>query len=133
MRPQCPKIGIRKQNTFRTSGYLSRVDPTCDQRLAKYMKKKTIPHDRPIKRTKSKGRSVQKQRLTKPTQEVVQPRSPCHLLLGMSRCFPVCSSPMCCPTQVWGGTTINPYYWPNSFAYSDLEYHKIFPIDMLIR
>jgi hypothetical protein len=25
---------------------------------------------------------------------------------------------MCCPTQVWGGMAMNPYYWPNLFAYS---------------
>jgi hypothetical protein len=29
------------------------------------------------------------------------------------------SSPMCCPTQVWGGTVMSRYYLSNLFAYSD--------------
>jgi hypothetical protein len=40
---------------------------------------------------------------------------------------------MCCPTQVWDGTTTNLYYWPNSFTYSGLGRHKFLSIDMLIR
>ena len=52
VRPQRPKIGTRKQNTYNASGRLSRVDSTFDQLLAKYIKKKVITHDQPIKRTK---------------------------------------------------------------------------------
>jgi hypothetical protein len=70
VRPQRSKIGIRKQNTSKTSGRLSRVGPTFDQLLAKYMKKKAIPHNQPIKQTKSKRRSMRKQRPIKPTQKV---------------------------------------------------------------
>jgi hypothetical protein len=40
------------------SDRLSRIDPTFDQPLAKYMKKKAIAHNRPIKHTKSKRRSL---------------------------------------------------------------------------
>jgi hypothetical protein len=47
--PQRSKIGTRKQNTSKTSERLSRVDPTFDQLLAKYMKKKVVPHNRTIK------------------------------------------------------------------------------------
>jgi hypothetical protein len=86
--PQCSKTSIRKQNTFKTSGWLSRVVPTFDQLLAKYMKK-VVPHNRPIKQTKSKGQSVQKQKPTKPAQKVAQPRSPSHPPLGMAWFFPV--------------------------------------------
>jgi hypothetical protein len=76
--------------------------------------KKVVPHDRPIKRTKSKRLSMQKQRLTKPTQNVVQPRSSRHPLPRISWYFLIYSSPMCCPTQVRGGTTMNSYYLPNN-------------------
>jgi hypothetical protein len=55
--PQHPKTSVRKQNIAKTSGRLSRVGPTFDQLLAKYMKK-VVPHNRPIKPTKSKGRSM---------------------------------------------------------------------------
>jgi hypothetical protein len=43
-----------EQNTFKTSSQFSRTDPTFDQLLTKYIKKKVVPHDQPIKRTKSK-------------------------------------------------------------------------------
>jgi hypothetical protein len=46
------------------------------------MKKKAVPHNRPIKQTKSKRWSVLKQRLTKLDQNVVRPRSPGHPPLG---------------------------------------------------
>jgi hypothetical protein len=114
--PQRSKTSVRKQNTTKTFGRLSRVSPTFDQLLAKYMKK-VVPHNRPIKQTKSKGRSVRKQKPTKPIQKVPQPRSPCHPPLGIAWCFPIYPSSMCCPTHAWGGTAMNPYYWPNSFAY----------------
>jgi hypothetical protein len=65
--PQCSKTCTMKQNISKTFGRLSRVDPTFDQLLAKYMKKKAIPHNRPIKQMKSKGRFVRKQRPTKLT------------------------------------------------------------------
>jgi hypothetical protein len=48
VRPHHPKTGTRKQNTSNTYGRLSRVDPTFDQLLAKYMKKKVVTHDWPI-------------------------------------------------------------------------------------
>jgi hypothetical protein len=53
VRPQCSKTGIWKQNTSKMSGRLSKVSPTFDQLLAKYMKK-VVPHNRPIKQMKSK-------------------------------------------------------------------------------
>jgi hypothetical protein len=37
------------------SGRLRKVDPTFDHLLAKYMKKKVVPHNRLIKQTKSKS------------------------------------------------------------------------------
>jgi hypothetical protein len=86
--------------------------------------KKVVPHDRPLKWTKSKGWSVRKQKPTKPAQKVVQPRSSGHPPLGMSRCFIVYSSSMCCYTQLWGGTSMNMCYWSNMFAYSGWGHHK---------
>jgi hypothetical protein len=132
IRPQRSKTSVRKQYTTRTSRRLSRVGPAFDQLLAKYMKK-VVPHNRPIKQTKSKGQSVLKQKPTKPTKKVAQPRSPCHPPPGIAWCFPVYPSSMCCPTHVWGGTMMNPYYWPNSFAYLGWGHHKFLPIDRLIR
>jgi hypothetical protein len=79
--------------------------------------KKVVPHNRPIKQTKSKGRSVRKQKPTKWTQKVAQPRSPCHPPPGIAWCVPFYPSSMCCPAHVWGGTAMNSYYWLNPFAY----------------
>jgi hypothetical protein len=118
VRPQHPKVGTRKQSTSKMSRRLSRASPTFVQLLAKYLKEKAVPHDRPIKQSKSKSQSVQRQRPTKPTPKVVQPRSPTYPPLGMSWYFPVYSSPMCCPIQVLSGTTMNLYYLPNTFTYS---------------
>ena len=106
-------------------GWLNRFGPTFDQLLAKYMEKKVVPHDRPIKQTKSKRRFEQKPMSTKLTQKVVQPRSPGHPPLGMAWCFPIYPSPMCCPTQVWGGTAMSPYCWLNLFAYSGSGHHMM--------
>jgi hypothetical protein len=55
--PQRSKTSVRKQNTAKMSGRLSRAGPTFDQLLAKYMKE-VVPHNQPIKPTKSKRRSV---------------------------------------------------------------------------
>jgi hypothetical protein len=57
--------------------------------------------------------------------------SPICSPLGMSWCFPVYSSLMCCPTQVWGGMAMNPCYLLNPFAYPGWGYHDFFPIDMI--
>jgi hypothetical protein len=76
---------------------------------------------------------MRKQKSIRPPQKVVQPRSPGHPPLWMSRCFPVYSSLMCCPTQVWVGTVMNPYYWPNRFAYAGWRAPQVLPIGMLIR
>jgi hypothetical protein len=54
LKPQHPKIGTREQNTSRMFGWLSRIGPTFNELLAKYMKK-VVPHDQPLKPTKSKG------------------------------------------------------------------------------
>jgi hypothetical protein len=129
-RPQGSKTSVRKQNTTKTSGRLSRVGPTFGQLLAKYT---IVPHNRPIKQTKSKGRSVQKQKPTKRIQKVAQPRSPCHPPPGIAWCVPFYPSSMCCPAHVWGGTAMNLYYWPNPLLIWARGHHKFLPIDRLIR
>jgi hypothetical protein len=130
--PQCSNTSFRKQNTTKTSGRLSRVGPTFGQLLAKYMKK-AVPHNWPIKQTKSKGRPVRKQKPTKRTQRVAQPRSPCHPPSGIAWCDPFYPSPMCCPAHVWGGTAMNSYYWPNPFAYLGWGATQVFAYYRLIR
>jgi hypothetical protein len=97
--PQHSKTSVRKQNTAKTSGRLSRVGPTFDQLLAKYMKN-VVPHNPPIKSTKSKRWSPRKQRPTKTVQKVAQPRSSSHPSPGLAWCFSFYPSPMCCPTHV---------------------------------
>jgi hypothetical protein len=71
-RPDSPRT-IRSSSDHRPSdhivlrwtfGWLSRDGPYFNQLLAKYMKK-VVPHDQPLKWTKSKGRSVQNQKLIK--------------------------------------------------------------------
>jgi phage tail tape-measure protein len=52
VRPERPKIGTRKQMNSRMSGRLSYVGLTFDQLLATYMKK-DIPHNQPVKQSKS--------------------------------------------------------------------------------
>jgi hypothetical protein len=103
MGPQRSNTSVRKQNTTKTSGRLNRVGPTFGQLLAKYMKK-AVPHNRPIKQMKSKGRYVRKQKPTKWTQKVAQPRSPCHPPPGIAWCVLFYPSPMCCCSCVgWYG------------------------------
>jgi hypothetical protein len=48
-----PKIGTWKTNTFKAAGRLVKSDPTFDQLLSKYVKKKAGPSDRPAKRPRS--------------------------------------------------------------------------------
>jgi hypothetical protein len=55
IRSQHAKIGTRKQNTFKTSGWLHKDGPNFDQLIAKYMKKKVVPHNRPINNQSQKG------------------------------------------------------------------------------
>jgi hypothetical protein len=83
--PQRSNTSARKQNTTKTSRRLGRVGPTFGQLLAKYTKK-AVAHNRPIKQTKSKGRSMRKQKPTKRAQKVAQPRSLCHPPSGIAWC-----------------------------------------------
>jgi hypothetical protein len=76
---------------------------------------------------------MQKQKPIKPVQKVVQQRLPDHPPLGMSQCFPVYSSPMYCPTQVWVGAAMNLYYKPNLFAYAAWGAPQVLLMGMLIR
>jgi hypothetical protein len=54
-----------KQNTFKMSGQLSRVGPTLDQLLAKYMKK-VAPHIRQAKQSEKGKMCESKDRLNQP-------------------------------------------------------------------
>jgi hypothetical protein len=56
----------------------------------------------------------------------VQPRLPSYPPLGMSWYFPVYSLPMCCPIQVWDGTSTNLYYFSNIFALFTLRAPQVF-------
>jgi hypothetical protein len=52
-KPRRPEIGTWKTNTFKAAGRLVKSDPTFDQLLSKYVKKKADPSDRPAKRPRS--------------------------------------------------------------------------------
>jgi hypothetical protein len=47
-----PEVGTGKQNTSKTSGRQGSADLIFDPLLAKYMKKRVVPHNRPIKQSK---------------------------------------------------------------------------------
>jgi hypothetical protein len=49
-KPRRPKIGTWKTNTFKAAGQLVKSNPTFDQLLSKYVKKKADPSDRPPER-----------------------------------------------------------------------------------
>jgi hypothetical protein len=48
-KPRQPEIGTWKTNTFKAAGQLVKPDPTFDQLLSKYVKKKADPSDRPAR------------------------------------------------------------------------------------
>jgi hypothetical protein len=52
-KPRRPEIGTWKTNTFKAAGWLVKSDPTFDQLLSKYVKKKADHSDRPAKRPRS--------------------------------------------------------------------------------
>jgi type V secretory pathway adhesin AidA len=52
-KPRRPEIGTWKTNTFKAAGRLVKSDPTFNQLLSKYVKKKADPSDRPAKRPRS--------------------------------------------------------------------------------
>jgi hypothetical protein len=52
-KPRQPEIGTWKTNTFKAAGRLVKPDPTFDQLLSKYVKKKAGPSHRPARRPRS--------------------------------------------------------------------------------
>jgi hypothetical protein len=62
-KPRRPEIGTWKTNTFKAAGRLVKSDPTFDQLLSKYVKKKAGPSDRPTKRPSS---PIHEQRQVRP-------------------------------------------------------------------
>jgi hypothetical protein len=52
-KPRQPEIGMWKTNTFRAAGRLVKPDPTFDQLLSKYVKKKAGPSDRLARQPRS--------------------------------------------------------------------------------
>jgi hypothetical protein len=62
-KPRRPEIGTWKTNTFKAAGRLVKTDPTFDQLLSKYVKKKAGPSDWPAKRPRS---PIHEQRQVRP-------------------------------------------------------------------
>jgi hypothetical protein len=82
--------------------------------LAKYAGKKAILRDWPTKKPQSPTKT---KRLSKTTRKTMQQASPIRLV--MLGCFlPTYTSSMCCPVQIWNGTTMNPWYMRTPFVYS---------------
>jgi hypothetical protein len=96
-----------------TYSRLIKVDPTFDQLLSENASKKTIPRDRSTKKHRSPGKT---KRTNKTAQKATRQASPVHPMRP-GYFPPVYSSLVYCPTQMWNGTTMNPWYVYSPFVY----------------
>jgi hypothetical protein len=96
-----------------TYSRLIKADPTFDQLLFKNASKKTVPRDRSTKKPRSPAKT---KRPNKTTQKETRQASPVHPMRP-GYFPPVYSSSVYCPTQMWNGTTMNPWYMYSSFVY----------------
>jgi hypothetical protein len=101
---------MQGQNTYNR---LIKADPTFDQLLSKNASKKTVPRDRSTKKPRSPAKS---KRSNKMTQKATRQASPVHPMRP-GYFPPVYSSSVYCPTQMWNGTTMIPWYMYSPFVY----------------
>ena len=102
-----PLHGARKETQGRIT-YSS-----FDQLLSKNASKKTVPRDRSTKKPRS---PVKTKRPNKTAQKATRQASPVHPMRP-GYFPPVYSSSAYCPTQMWNGTTMNPWYIYRPFVY----------------
>jgi hypothetical protein len=103
-----PLHGARKETQGRIT-YSS-----FDQLLSKNASKKTVPRDRSTKKPQSPAKTKQP---NKTAQKATRQESPVHPMRP-GYFPPIYSSLVYCPTQMWNGTTTNPWYIYSPFVYS---------------
>jgi hypothetical protein len=103
----------KKMQGQSTYSRLIKVDPTFDQLLSKNTSKMTVPRDRSTKKTRSPAKS---KRSNKTAQKATRQASPVHPMRP-GYFPPIYSSSVYCPTQMWNGTTMNPWYMYSPFVY----------------
>jgi hypothetical protein len=92
---------------------LIKADSTFDQLLSKNASKKTVPRDRSTTKPRSPAKTKQP---NKTAQKATRQASPVHPMRPWY--FPhIYSLSVYCPTQMWNGTTMNPWYIYNPFVY----------------
>jgi hypothetical protein len=98
-----------------TYGRLIKAGPTFDQLLSKSASKKTVLHDRSMKKPRSPAKTKRPNKLAwKATQQA----SPIHPM--RPRYFPpVYSSSVYYHVQIWNAMTMNPWYMYSPFVYPD--------------
>jgi hypothetical protein len=96
-----------------TYSRLIKADPTFDQLLSKNASKKTVRRGRSTKKPPSPAKS---KRSNKTPQKATRQASPVHPM--RPEYFPnIYSSSVYCPTQMWNGTMMNPWYIYSPFVY----------------
>jgi hypothetical protein len=96
-----------------TYSRLIKADSTFDQLLSKNASKKTVPRDQSMKKPRSPAKT---ERPNKTAQRAMRQASPVHPI--RPEYFPpIYSSSVYCPTQMWNGTTMNPWYIYSPFVY----------------
>jgi hypothetical protein len=97
----------------RTYSRLIKADSSFDQLLSKNASKKTVPRDRSTKKPRSPAKT---KRPNTTAQKATRQASPVHPM--RPGYFPtIYSSSVYCPTQMWNGTTMNPWYICSPFVY----------------
>jgi hypothetical protein len=86
---------------------------TFAQLLSKNASKKTVPRDRLTKKPRSLAKT---KRPNKTAQKATRQASPVHPM-RTGYFPPVYSSSIYCPTQIWNGMTMNPWYMYSPFVY----------------
>jgi hypothetical protein len=108
---------------------LIKTNSTFDQLLSKNDSKKTVPRDRSTKKPRSPTKT---KRPNKMAQKAMRQASPVHPMRPWYF-LPIYSSSVYCPTQMWNGTTMNPWYIYSPFVYPGWGHLNSIHFDPLIK
>jgi hypothetical protein len=112
-----------------TYSRLIKADFTFYQLLSKNASKKTVPRDRSMKKPRSPAKT---KRPNKTAQKETRQASLVHPM--RPGYFPtIYSSSVYCPTQMWNGTTMNPWYIYSPFVYPGWGHLHSVHFDPLIK
>jgi hypothetical protein len=109
-KPRQPKIGMWKTNTFNAAGRLVKPDPTFDQLLSNYVKKKVDPSDRPARRPRS---PIHEQRQERPIGPPHQSKKIEGHIIQLRPNIPAWTPPPPYLPMPYPYTYISPPYVPN--------------------